>query len=396
MTETAYNVMHSAFAFGPSKRGLAHRDTCPCGAASETVAHTFQDCARSKRLWELVLRQWRDITGESKLKATDGRVVLLGDRTGHWLDETEEAEFAGLETPFAIMHKATLHIIKKERDKDAASRDPLRARRTAAQLYQAVASVCELIARDRWWSARAKRHGDGGQAMVNFRRQWEAPGLIHIPVNGEPPRLLLFLDDRARDRYKRKTDSLRSRHFRNQRYAPPKHLPPGTISIFTDGSAIPRKRRQLFPPAGWGAVAVTNGRGHEHREGTELVRMGGPVNSSTPHVTTGTNNSSELVAFTRALQWAYTDRAAQGRPICMRYDSCYAAMIASGSWKAKAHKALAAEARAAWDALREKTRNQLWLRHVRGHSKHQWNDIADALAARGQKGERIYAVLDGG
>ena len=34
MTETAYNVLMSAFAFGPSKRGIAHRDTCPCGAAA--------------------------------------------------------------------------------------------------------------------------------------------------------------------------------------------------------------------------------------------------------------------------------------------------------------------------------------------------------------------------
>ena len=282
----------------------------------------------------------------------------------------------------------------QERDKDAAARNPNRPRRTAAQLYQAVASVCERIVCDRWWEVRAKRHHDGGKAMVSFRRQWEAPGLTYIPTDGGRPKLLLFLSAQARNRHKRKEDSLRSRHFRNQRYAPPQSLPHDAISIFTDGSAIPRKPGDLFPPAGWGAVAVKGGRGHEHKDGQEVIRMGGPVNGSTPNVATGTNNSSELVAFTRALQWAYTDQAAQGKPICMRYDSCYAAMVASGSWKAKAHKALAAEARAAWAALRDKTKNNLWLRHVRGHSGHKWNNIADALANRGQKGERIYQRKD--
>ena len=41
-------------------------------------------------------------------------------------------------------------------------------------------------------------------------------------------------------------------------------------------------------------------------------------------------------------------RCAAGQPICMRYDSTYAAMIASGTWRAKKHKAMAEEARGAW------------------------------------------------
>ena len=55
-------------------------------------------------------------------------------------------------------------------------------------------------------------------------------------------------------------------------------------------------------------------------------------------------------------------------------------MIASGSWKARKHKALAAEAHAAWTDLRKHTNNQLWIRHVRGHSRHRWNNRADSLA----------------
>ena len=211
-----------------------------------------------------------------------GRVALLGDRTGTWLDEAEQAEFAGLETPFAIVHKTTLHVIKEERDKDVARRPPSSkyTRKTAAQLYQRVASAVERIMVDRWWRAHAQRHKDGGKAMLCFRKQWEAPGLVAIPLEGGAPKLLLFLHDTTRARYKRKGDSLRSRHFRNQAYAPPMNLPDGTVSIFTDGSAEPRKPGHMFPPAGFGFAAVTGGNGHEHKGGWKgdrmQVRTGGP------------------------------------------------------------------------------------------------------------------------
>ena len=82
------------------------RDKCPCGGGhSETVDHTFKDCSRSKRLWELVLAQWRAVTGEATVTADQGRVVLLGDRSVGWKTEADEAEWAGLEEPFAIIHK---------------------------------------------------------------------------------------------------------------------------------------------------------------------------------------------------------------------------------------------------------------------------------------------------
>ena len=40
-------------------------------------------------------------------------------------------------------------------------------------------------------------------------------------------------------------------------------------------------------------------------------------------------------------------------------------MIASGTWRAKKHKAMAAEARAARKALKRQIGGQLWLRHVK-------------------------------
>ena len=121
-------------------------------------------------------------------------------------------------------------------------------------------------------------------------------GTSHHPprsLDGGEPKLLLFLCDATRARYKRKGDSLRSRHFRNQAYAPPMHLPDGTVSIFTDGSAEPRKPGFMFPPAGWGFAAVTGGEGHEHNDGREIASRCGSVTASTPNVRTGTNNSGQ-------------------------------------------------------------------------------------------------------
>ena len=78
----------------------------------------------------------------------------------------------------------------------------------------------------------------------------------------------------------------------------------------------------------------------------EIFRIGGQIAKGvTPNVKTTTQNLAHLVAFTRALQWAHSNGRALGRPICIRYNSEYAARIATGAWKAKKHKAFAEEAR---------------------------------------------------
>ena len=108
MSEVAFNVAFSGMRFGPNKRALAHRDTCPCGAGHpETVEHTFKDCVRSSVIWRRVTDAyaWRATTGETKLDPTNPRTVLMGDRSAHWLYETEEAEFAGLEEPWAVIRQ---------------------------------------------------------------------------------------------------------------------------------------------------------------------------------------------------------------------------------------------------------------------------------------------------
>ena len=86
-------------------------------------------------------------------------------------------------------------------------------------------------------------------------------------------------------------------------------------------------------------------------------------------------------------QTALTPRTREYRSSCDMTASCYAAMIASGTWKPHWHRALAAEAQAAWAALRKQKGDLLWLRHVRGHHGHRWNSRADYMATLGQRGE---------
>ena len=76
------------------------------------------------------MARWRALTGENRVKASDPRVVLLGDRSMLWLDDAEQSEFAQLEEPFAVIHKCTLQGILEERKRDAA---PQPGRRRSAR-----------------------------------------------------------------------------------------------------------------------------------------------------------------------------------------------------------------------------------------------------------------------
>ena len=134
---------------------------------------------------------------------------------------------------------------------------------------------------------------------------------------------------------------------------------------------------------------MRGGRDHKKGDATLIAKRCGQITTGMRNVKTVTSNLAELVAFTRALQWATYTRCAAGRPICMRYDSTYAAMIASGTWRAKKHKAMAEEARGAWIALKKVIGERLWMRHVKGHSGHPYNHIADRLADAGKQGARL-------
>ena len=98
-----------------------------------------------------------------------------------------------------------------------------------------------------------------------------------------------------------------------------------------------------------------------------------------------TNNTAELSALKHALEYIISDES--GRPVMLRYDSTYAAAVMTRKWRAKSNKALAANVQDAWRRAYEHAGGRIWLKHVKGHSKHKWNDRADQLARQGRRKE---------
>ena len=111
------------------------------------------------------------------------------------------------------------------------------------------------------------------------------------------------------------------------------------------------------------------------------------VAGRTPNVKTTTCNLAELVAFTRALQWAH--QHARGKAVCVRYGSEYASRISTGAWKPKKHKEMAEEARRAWAQLKQANGERTWMRH----SKSRLHIAAQKLATRGKGGEHVLEYM---
>ena len=101
-----------------------------------------------------------------------------------------------------------------------------------------------------------------------------------------------------------------------------------------------------------------------------------------------TVNRTYLSAYIHALRWARTSPEAAGRPVLLRHDSKYAALVSSGVWKGKSkkNKALVGVAQEEWRLTYAAKKGKLWIRHVKGHSGHEWNDMADQLADDGRRG----------
>ena len=248
-------------------------------------------------------------------------------------------------------------------------------------------NLVQRIASQRWRAAWTSRHTDGGSAVDKFKRRWEAPGLAVVIKSEANVRVTLFMRDAARERWRQRAASRAG--FRYQQHAPPARLPSTTVSYYTCGYGEARKKGQPDPPAGFGVVAVTGGCGHDHVGGQRIAALGGPIVAGVyPHVRTTTSNLGHLVAFIRALEWALVDPDTRGQPVCMRYESAYAANVVSGVWCAKKHKEVAAHGRALWAQLKRKLDGKLWMHHS-GHASrgHMHTQYALELARCGQRGE---------
>jgi hypothetical protein len=212
--------------------------SCPCGQGhGETVEHTFWKCDRSYLVWESITRFWRTATGEHGVTATDGRLVLFGDRSATWGSEADWAEWAGLEEPFAILHKATLHVLFLERERDAAQ--PHKPRRTPTQVVQRIRQYVQRVAEARWSAAR--RSG----AVEKFERVWIGSGLATLRKDQSVMVTMLLSTAQRR---KRQPPAPNARAFRAQQYAPPHPPPRGMVHIYIAGVADARKKKGPRPP----------------------------------------------------------------------------------------------------------------------------------------------------
>ncbi len=163
---------------------------------------------------------------------------------------------------------------------------------------------------------------------------------------------------------------------------------PGELALYTDGACKGNQHVSTSHlPAGWG-VAVVQGRANA--DGGECIHeLCGPVELSAGAAdflgaTVGSNNTGELTGVCMALKWLIDEGGAAPAAIC--YDSEYAANQVQGKWKTNKNHALVDKGKA---LLRRAAEGRsVRFVHVKGHSNHVWNDLADELANRGERGER--------
>ena len=102
------------------------------------------------------------------------------------------------------------------------------------------------------------------------------------------------------------------------------------------------KTLKAWTHAGFGLIAVTGGAGHEHADGLTLHTHYEPIRPPELGAEKKTNNVGEVAAFVQALRWARSPEI-RDRPIVMRYDSTYAALITTGARNRRGCRSMQAE-----------------------------------------------------
>ena len=169
---------------------------------------------------------------------------------------------------------------------------------------------------------------------------------------------------------------------------------PGELALFTDGACKGNNNvAQNACPAGWGVVVVADVPAGTTTGGQASCELCGTVelDASSAHflgAEVGSNNTGELSAVCEALLYLITladlEPHEPQRAACICYDSEYAAKQTQGQWKVNKNKALVLKAQALLATAL--TRRDVRFLHVKGHSGHQWNEKADALANAGAAG----------
>ncbi len=143
------------------------------------------------------------------------------------------------------------------------------------------------------------------------------------------------------------------------------------------------------PGAGWGFVVVTGGDGDDDDDARELHESCGPVvcDAAAP-VWLGaqrhTNNTGELTGLGESIRWLLESDPDKTQPVLLRPDSEYSVGVLTGRVDAEENAELVEQVRTLLERLRAQRKGRVGWSHVRGHSKHKWNDRADALADEGR------------
>lgn len=163
----------------------------------------------------------------------------------------------------------------------------------------------------------------------------------------------------------------------------------GELALYTDGACKGNNHvHARHCPAGWG-VAVVADRALPHG-GHCIEELFAPVelDPASPHflgAEVASNNTAELSAVCEALLWLLRQPpSAQPPPAAICYDSEYAAKQVQGEWKTNKNLALVNKGKILLSQV--VSERKIRFIHVKGHSNHQWNELADKLANRGANG----------
>ena len=165
------------------------------------------------------------------------------------------------------------------------------------------------------------------------------------------------------------------------------------LFLYTDGSCIGNQNvLTTSSPAGWGVAIVTEytNLSTASEAATLVAQLYGSVKSTQPEhgipfatSEVGSNNTGELSAIAVALAWLlHIDTSRAQAVIC--YDSQYAADSVLGAFNGKRNEQLIQHTRSLYTLV--SLQRPLSMHHVKGHSNHHWNIVADQLANRGNSG----------
>ena len=165
-----------------------------------------------------------------------------------------------------------------------------------------------------------------------------------------------------------------------------------TCVIYTDGGYHSGEGEIMGAErAGWGWVAVEGGDGDADIAASDIARACGPVHlDPTAEGYVGarklSNNTAEGQGLAEALMWlAQASSVPHGALVLIRPDSQIVVDWATGLSAARTNHELVTNLRRLYTQA-----SSLWRvrwSHVKGHSGHKWNDMADTLAEEGCKGE---------